>query len=51
MSKQVRKFHAVETVKKPVRVKFELKSGKTIFIKAYKVVEKKTFNRSRTKKK
>jgi hypothetical protein len=50
MARQTRRFDAVETVQKPVRLKFKLKSGETVYFKAFKVVEKKKAVRPRKKK-
>jgi hypothetical protein len=41
MAKQSVKFAAFETVKRPIRLKFKTKSGKTVFIRALKIVKKK----------
>jgi hypothetical protein len=35
------RFVAVETIKKPILLKFKTKSGNTVFFKAVKTVEKK----------
>jgi hypothetical protein len=40
MANQNARFSAVKTVKKPATVKFKTKSGKTVFIKALKIVQK-----------
>lgn len=49
MANHRRSFVAVETVQKPVKLKFKLKTGETVYFKAFKVVEKKAV-RSRKKK-
>jgi hypothetical protein len=51
MAHQTRRFDAVQTVRKPVRIKLKTKSGQTVYFKAFKVVAKKKPVRSRTKKK
>jgi hypothetical protein len=51
MPRQTPRFDAVETVQVPVKLKFKLKSGETVFFKAFKVVEKKKSVRVRKKKK
>lgn len=51
MPKQNVRFVAVQTVRKPVTVKFKTKSGKTVSFKAVKTVEKKTPVRFRARKK
>lgn len=51
MPKQNVRFAAVETIKKPTRVKFKTKSGKTVSFKAIKTFEKKTAVHFRAKKK
>jgi hypothetical protein len=51
MPKQNVKFVAVETIKKPTRVKFKTKSGKTVSFKAVKTFEKKAVVHFRAKKK
>lgn len=48
--KRLVKFSAVKTTKKPVKVTFKTKSGKTISFKAIKVVKKKKTVRFRAKK-
>jgi hypothetical protein len=40
MAKAMLKFVAVKTVTKPVRVKFKMKSGKTVYFKALKTLKK-----------
>ncbi len=40
MAKKIVRFVAVETVKKPVRVKFKTKSGETVYFKALKTLKK-----------
>jgi len=50
MPKQKVSFVAVETVKKPVRVKFKTRSGGAVYIKALRTVRKRKAIRSRTKK-
>jgi len=47
MAKQNVSFVAFKTVKKPIRVKFKTKSGKTVFIRALKIVKKRRTIRSR----
>ena len=50
MARQNVQFVAVETERKPVRVKFKTKSGETVSFKALRTVEKKVV-RFRSKKK
>jgi hypothetical protein len=50
MPKQNVRFVAVKTIKKPVRVKFKTKSGKTVSFKAVKTFEKKAPVHFRAKK-
>jgi hypothetical protein len=50
MAKQNVRFIAIKTIKKPTRVKFKTKSGKTVSFKAVKTFEKKTPARFRAKK-
>jgi hypothetical protein len=40
MARETVRFIAVKTVKKPVRVKFKTKSGKTVSFKALKTFKK-----------
>jgi hypothetical protein len=51
MARQNVSFAAVETVKKPARVKFKTKSGETVSFRALKTVRKKVVVRFRAKKK
>jgi hypothetical protein len=51
MANQNVKFVAIRTIKKPVRVEFKTKSGKTVSFKAVKTFEKKTPVSFRAKKK
>ena len=51
MAKQSVKFVAIKTIKKPVRVEFKTKSGKTVSFKAVKTFEKKMPVHFRAKKK
>jgi len=51
MVKQNVSFVAVETVKKPVRVKFKTKSGETVSFKALRTVRKKKAVHFRAKRK
>ncbi len=51
MARQNVHFVAVKTVKKPVRVKFQTKSGETVSFRALKTVAKKEVVRFRAKKK
>lgn len=46
MATQNFKFTAIKTIKKPVRVKFKTKSGKTVSFKAVKTIEKKSLRTS-----
>jgi hypothetical protein len=50
MARQSVRFIAVKTVKKPARVKFKTKSGKTVSFKALKTVKKRQDVRFRAKK-
>ena len=50
MAKNV-KFFAVRTEKKPTRVKFKTKSGKTVSFKALRIVKKRQAVRFRAKTK
>jgi len=40
MAKEIVRYVAVKTVTKPVRVKFKMKSGKTVYFKALKTFKK-----------
>ena len=51
MASQNMRFVAVETIKKPTRLKFKTKSGQTVSFKAIKTIEKKKSVRARPKKK
>jgi len=51
MSKRNVQFVGTKTVKKPVKVKFRTKSGKTVSFNAVKTVEQKQIVRFRAKKK
>ena len=50
MARESVRFIAVETVKKPVRVKFKTKSGKTVSFKALKTLKKRQVVRFRPKR-
>jgi hypothetical protein len=41
MARENARFAAVETVQRPVWLKFKTKSDKTVFIRALKIVKKK----------
>ena len=45
------RFSAIKTIKKPARVKFKTKSGKTVSFKALKTVQKRVAVHFRAKKK
>jgi hypothetical protein len=49
MAKEIVRFVAVKTVKKPVTVKFKTKSGETVSFKALKTVKKKEVVRFRAR--
>jgi len=51
MGKENVRFVAVKTVRKPARVTFKTKSGKTVSFKALKTVAKKEVVRFRAKRK
>jgi hypothetical protein len=51
MAKANAKFVTFKTVRKPARVKFKTKSGKTVSFKAVKTVEKKVVAHFRAKRK
>jgi len=50
MARESVRFIAVKTVKKPVRVKFKTKSGKTVSFKALKTLKKRQVARFRPKR-
>jgi hypothetical protein len=51
MAKQLVRFDAFKTIKKPATVKFKTKSGKTVSFKALKTVQKKVTVHFRAKRK
>ncbi len=50
MAKEIVRFAAVRTVKKPATVRFKTKSGKTVSFKALKTVKRKEVVRFRAKR-